>query len=260
MNTHHKWIIRSVMSAQEEEKGCDAFEQQIPAYVECELDGLDARTEFPALAEHLALCPDCFQVYMDLRDILELDQKGELPSPTKAVQYDLSFLPAPDNREARLWAPAANAWRFLTELRIVFAGTLGQFHNLPISAHLEWATVDATRSTDDATQEREQILTLPSPDQDITLQLIVGPRQQNGQGHFGLRVVEDATGHFLPRVRITLRDEENRLLASKRTPDSGRVDFGDLGPGAYLIEVKREETVWQLPLTFHVEEGSGTES
>ena len=59
------------------------------------------------------------------------------------------------------------------------------------------------------------------------------------------------TGAFLvlfPRVRVTLRNQEMHLLESAPTALDGTVTFKGLNVGQYVIEVRRNESRWELEL------------
>lgn len=72
-------LVRSIYSTPDVEIDCTACLDQVATYVDKELAGADAAREMPDLAQHLALCGDCFEEYEALRDLAALDAADGLP-------------------------------------------------------------------------------------------------------------------------------------------------------------------------------------
>ncbi|MEZ4866943.1 MAG: hypothetical protein R3C14_36815 [Caldilineaceae bacterium] len=78
----------------EDEPPCHINQSDIAAYVEAELNGLNARALYPELQLQLHSCPSCRTVYTELRDLFTLEYSGTWAEPPLAPTFDLSFLPA----------------------------------------------------------------------------------------------------------------------------------------------------------------------
>jgi hypothetical protein len=72
-------LLRAVAVTQDAEIDCTTCLEEVPAYVDRELAGADAAREMPDLHLHLALCGDCFEEYVALRDLAALDMSSGLP-------------------------------------------------------------------------------------------------------------------------------------------------------------------------------------
>lgn len=72
-------LIRSIYRTPEVEIDCTTCLDQVATYVDSELSGADAAREMPDLAQHLALCGDCFEEYEALHALAALDQAEGLP-------------------------------------------------------------------------------------------------------------------------------------------------------------------------------------
>ena len=69
----------------------DSYSDGISAYVDALLDGAEVD---PRLNKHLNECSDCWEVAVDLLDLLDKDQKGELVKPPVEPNFDFSYLGA----------------------------------------------------------------------------------------------------------------------------------------------------------------------
>jgi hypothetical protein len=96
------------------------------------------------------------------------------------------------------------------------------------------------------------LLSVPTNEADVVLGLIIGPVAQQDTT-LGVQVTTASDGQPLERVRVTVRDQERRLLASELTAETGRVFFDHIGPGSYLIQIRYQERIWELPLAFVVD-------
>jgi hypothetical protein len=72
-------LLRNVELTQEVEIDCTTCLEQVPAYVDRELEGADVAQEMPDLHQHLAQCGDCFEEYAALRELVALDASAGLP-------------------------------------------------------------------------------------------------------------------------------------------------------------------------------------
>jgi hypothetical protein len=74
-----RWL-ETIRNTRDEEISCSACFDFVSQYVEVELSGEDAAAQMPQLRQHLDQCPACRAEYETLRDLQELENKGELPS------------------------------------------------------------------------------------------------------------------------------------------------------------------------------------
>jgi hypothetical protein len=74
-----RWL-KNIYATQEEEISCSECFDQVSGFVELELAGEDAVAKMPLLKQHLDQCPACRAEYETLRDLQNLENKGELPS------------------------------------------------------------------------------------------------------------------------------------------------------------------------------------
>jgi hypothetical protein len=74
-----RWL-ENIQNTQEEEISCSECFDLVSHFVEVELSGQDAAARMPQLKQHLDQCPACHAEYQALRDLQDLENKGELPS------------------------------------------------------------------------------------------------------------------------------------------------------------------------------------
>ena len=74
-----RWL-ENIQNTQEEEISCSECFDLVSHFVEVELSGEDAATKMPQLRQHLDQCPACRAEYETLRDLQDLENKGQLPS------------------------------------------------------------------------------------------------------------------------------------------------------------------------------------
>ena len=68
IKSFRKWI-RIIFGTQEEESDCEAFARAIPHYVDLQIAGEPAETQFPKVKHHLTQCPECCDLYHTLYDM-----------------------------------------------------------------------------------------------------------------------------------------------------------------------------------------------
>ena len=78
-NRFERWL-RTIFHTQDEEISCSECFDLLSHFVEVELSGEDAASQMPALKQHLDQCSACREEYETLRDLQQLENKGELPS------------------------------------------------------------------------------------------------------------------------------------------------------------------------------------
>ncbi len=72
LKAFRKWI-RRVYATREEELDCEGLFNAIPAYVDWEIAGQDAEVHFPGVKHHLNQCAECYDLYLTLRDVAQLE-------------------------------------------------------------------------------------------------------------------------------------------------------------------------------------------
>lgn len=79
MNRFERWL-QTIQSTQEQEISCSECFDLVSHFVELELSGTDTMARLPQLRQHLDQCPACHQEYETLRDLQQLENKGQPPS------------------------------------------------------------------------------------------------------------------------------------------------------------------------------------
>ena len=253
MKAKFKRVIESIIAAEDEPVTCEPFRPSIPAYVEAKLEGRNVKLLYPEVAEHLETCPDCYEEYTDLMQILDLERQGRLEEPPRPGRFDLSFLKELSPKPSLWEVTEANVRRLVAEITAQFGTKLVALANLPktLMPYRRLAPALVPLRIKDIREPRPEdlveLLELPDPDENIRIKLLMGP-VQNGRGVVMVQVEELKPLRPLPRVRVTLRDQEMHLLESAPTASDGTVTFKELKVGQYVIEVRRNELRWELKL------------
>ena len=254
MKADFKRVVESILSAEDEPVTCELHQRSIPAYVEAELDGRDVKTLYPELAKHLESCPDCHEEHGVLLQILDLERQGRLEEPARLGQFDFSFLkdllPKPS-----LWdVKEANVRRLVADITAQFGAKLVTLASLSetLMPHRRLAPAFVLPRMKDLREPRSadltEVLEFPDSEANICIKLFMGP-VQNRHGVVMVQVEKLEPPGPLSRVRVTLRDQEMRLLESAPTALDGTVTFKELNVGQYVIEVRRNESRWELELS-----------
>jgi hypothetical protein len=75
------------------ESTCRPYEDHILLeYINAELNDQDAATLYPAFRAHLDQSPECWQEYIEVKQLLLLEQTGQLVEPPVTGTFDFSFL------------------------------------------------------------------------------------------------------------------------------------------------------------------------
>jgi hypothetical protein len=74
-----RWL-ENIHNTRDEEISCSECFDLVSHFVDMELSGSDAAARMPQLKQHLDQCSACRSEYETLRDLQDLDNKGELPS------------------------------------------------------------------------------------------------------------------------------------------------------------------------------------
>jgi len=253
MKADFKRVVESILSAEDEPVTCELHRHSIPAYVEAELDGRNAKLLHPELAKHLESCPNCYEEYTDLIRIFDLERQGRLEEPPRLGQFDLSFLkdlaPKPSLWEVK----ETNARRLVAGITAQFGAKMVALASLPeeLMPYRRLAPAFVPLRIKDIREPRPddlaEVLELPDPDENIRIKLLMGP-VQGGRGVVTVQVEKLEPLGPLSRVRVTLRNQEMHLLESAPTALDGTVTFKELHVGQYVIEVRRNESRWELEL------------
>ncbi len=78
LESFRQWI-RQVYATRDEELDCDEFYELVPRYVDMEVAGEDASRLFPNVTHHLEQCAECHDMYLALRDVVQLDAHEFVP-------------------------------------------------------------------------------------------------------------------------------------------------------------------------------------
>lgn len=251
MNPDLKSVLEAILDTDgAEQPTCRRCQDVLYVYIGTELDGEDPAAIFPAARLHLGECDACQQEYEELKALLLMERRGEFAQPPVEPAFDFSFLEAAPRRPS-IWETVESAGqeitRLFTEVRVLISRERASFAQLPGSLSPAWAAAPALREK--AARPETQTLPLPAPEHDISLSLTVGP-VSGDETAFSVQVTQISSGQPLSRARVTVRDEQRRLLISELTHADGRVTFPHIGSGSYLVEVKHQSKVWELPMTF----------
>jgi hypothetical protein len=82
LKSFRKWV-RQVYSTRDEELDCAEFFEIIPLYVDVEVAGEEANLRFPDVNHHFKQCPECYDLYLTLRDVAQLESKQIASELTK---------------------------------------------------------------------------------------------------------------------------------------------------------------------------------
>lgn len=117
-------ILEAVFDDAPLPEACQACRASLAAYVDAELAAQPAAGLYPMVAEHLAGCTDCLQVYKELSSLLSLERQGQLQPPPAKPTFDFGYLPQ------KAGTPTQRPWR-LDELgRLIVALSADLLHSL----------------------------------------------------------------------------------------------------------------------------------
>ena len=141
--------------------------------------------------------------------------------------------------------------RLSSQVRIRVEQGMAFFDDFPAVLVPEVSAIPVARSKSRNIEEPQKIQSLPisSPDLDISLSLKIGPAIEN-KANLTIEVSQTSTQEPVRRVRVTIFTSERQPLEGDLTREEGMVSFQNIEPGDYLVEVKYQGNVWQLPITF----------
>jgi hypothetical protein len=73
--------LKNIYETQDEEISCTECFDLVSRFVELETSGRNAAAELPLVKQHLSQCHACRDEYETLRDLIRLEDQGDLPSP-----------------------------------------------------------------------------------------------------------------------------------------------------------------------------------
>jgi hypothetical protein len=79
------WIKR-VLETRNDEISCTQCQDLVSGFVDMELESGEAAVRMPQLVRHLGQCPACWDTYQVLRELAQLEGRGELPSIEELVK------------------------------------------------------------------------------------------------------------------------------------------------------------------------------
>jgi len=227
---------------------CQACEEMLATYVDAELQGDLVNERYQEVHQHLQECGECQMFHEELLLLRTQEIEGRLLEPSRSPEIDLSFLPDPQ-LSTRLWQVAQESGkevlRLFADVRIRLAEKQAQFVQLNAPLQPQWVAIPAVRATD--APKAHQMLQIPAGEGALEFQLELGYATETN-ATVGVRLRDANTNIPATRIRATLRDEQSRILASELTDKDGYVSFTDMMPGDYLLEVKHQGGIWQLPL------------
>ncbi len=252
MKSDIKSVLQSIFNDETTgQSNCQLCRHQLPAYIESELDGQEAFFISSTVKQHLAECQECQEEYKELKTLLLRERQGELAQPS-FVTFDLSLLEQ-DISTPDLWKFVGMTRRLFTEISVVIGQKMASFGRLPDWLTLEPVAMSMSRTKAAGVKEQLQGLKLPDPEHNLVVGLKMGPTA--GDKTTLSIQVETSASQSPGRPRVTLREREHRmLLQSESIGDNKEVTFKDIDAGSYWIEVKYQNQLWELPITFISEE------
>jgi hypothetical protein len=202
---------------------------------------------FPAVHRHLVACPACAVEYAWLEDMLaEAADEPLTAAEAQAPVFDLSFV-APDRVPWQ--SVGAHVRRLRQSFQVAVAGGRAVLRDVAAALQAQQpAHAYALRQTGDMPPA------LTIPDEAGQLRLHVGVGEVSDDQVTLLVAVEAAAEKPPSRVRVSLRDAEQRLLESQHTVNQGLVGFARLSPGCYWLVVQIGADSWEVPVPITVVE------
>ena len=171
-----------------------------------------------------------------------LFDSAQLPT-TVAPIIQSALTPTP----VSLWrAIGETLVEFAQELQIQVSEHVAQFIQLPVTLTPQLVVAaDKFKGVGDAPTQR-QTLTLSLPESDLALTFMPSTAGEDRTTTLGVALVQSSSAQPIGRAYITLRDDEQRTLEGGLTSSDGRIDFSDLLPGVYYVEVNYQNKVMRV--------------
>jgi hypothetical protein len=230
---------------------CQVCQTELYIYVEAELDGEDPERRYPTIQRHLEACEQCQEAYQALKTLLTMERQNELAEPPVEPTFDFSYLSTQADQES-IWQMVEEAGhqalRLFSEIPIRLGQQMASFGRLGPQLKPQPIIMPATRTKQTGPERSGQRLSLVSAEHDVAFGLKIGP-MSGRKTTVGIELAQASTQEPLRNARVTLRDNQKRMLESHTIRDSKEVTIQDLEMGSYLVEIKYKKQVWQLPLT-----------
>jgi len=231
-------LVCGLLAPAADEITCADCREQLSDYYEAVNAGGEIPTPLAPLAQHLARCPYCAEELQMLQATMTAWATGALPNLTQEPKFDLSFLhPAPIPVSIWVQNQVTKVRELFTEIRIHLGATLAAFGDLP-SALTPTALPVLQRSEGEAAGM--QVLILPAPAANLSMQLAVGPVVAK-KAALVVKLNQADTGQPLANLRLMLYTAERRMLAGSTSDAEGSIVFRDLALGRYIIQVRTPE-------------------
>jgi hypothetical protein len=227
----------------------EACLDDLPAYVDAELAGRDAKALFPRVRQCLDEYEEFRAEYEELRALMLMEQHGALRQPPFEPVFDFSFLdttPEPQSIWQTIESTGREVLRLVTEIEVRIRERIASFSQLPPMLSPQLVALPSARGEGEGAGQQ---VTLPSDENDLAIDLQIGPAPDN-QAIVDVRVMQLPEQRYLSNVQVTVRDERQRMLTSEQTDENGRVILPSFKPGTYFVEVRQRNRRWEIPLTF----------
>lgn len=236
------------------------FRQQLIDYVRIELAGESADQVYPEVAFHIDTSYECSIAYYNelyrqeanqsIADLQSLDSNKAKQTLSKRIQDVLEFSGKmiesiePMARFSIWESSLTSVMQLFTKLTVIINEQKAEFHQLSSLLLVQQFEI-ATRGE----KKVAQTLALPSPEDNLSIKLTIEPVASH-QTTLIVQVTYISSGEPLNRFRVTIRDEANRIVMSELAQVDGNVTFRSIEIGDYLLEIKQQDKIWRLPITF----------
>ena len=227
---------------------CAECRAQLPALYHLQGSAELLPTSTAAARAHLAGCPACAAEYAALEDVLGELASGTLADVEAEPALDLSFLSRPPVQGPALWRVLGDsAWRLYTDLQVSLREAGVSFGSLPAALTMTPVPACAGVFRTGTPAGRLELLMLPAPDADISIQLGVGP-QVGDYAAVIVKLLAIPSEKPLGDTRVTLRNAQHQLLTGLVTRPDGTAVFERLSLGRYFVQVRYGQDSWEIPL------------
>lgn len=252
MESNMQPILQSLLGGEHlEQPHCRSCLSELYAFIDAELDAEDAARRFSLVQKHLRTCSVCQEEYGELKALLAAVRRNELVEPPVQPTFDFSYLedqPIQHRLRQLHHTTVRPIKRFVTQIRGHIDHLLTSFLHTPEQPSSVRVPASAIRSHSTHGVQR---LCLPIQKNELQIGLVVGPPAQHNTT-VGVQVNWAETGKPASRIRVTVRDRGERMLASELTSARGCVSFPQIAAGDYLLEVRHRDAILHVPLAFRL--------
>jgi hypothetical protein len=252
---------------------CDECLALLGAYVEDRVAGVDVATHYPTVAAHLERCPACQEQANLVYELLQGDAQGANEVTPAYLTFETWFQGQAARRPAEtqgqgkdelapvitpVITPMAGLWeqvsqkvhRLSAEVAVVLQGGKILFGNLADGLTPQARPAPAYRNTPLAGGEFAEFLELPHAEANLAVKVRLGPVVESA-GTLVIEIGSITPPQPMPRVRVTLRDDEGSLLEAAQSDADGFVIFGHLEVGKYQVEIEHADQAWVFGITLN---------